>query len=1132
MARMTLSGVQIDLRQAAGTATFLRAHALVSGGAVADVGRGTDGLLVGRVHDPAAEPALVHQAGMSDWPARLSGSCTCGEPEPCRHLVAVVLVGGELMAGSAVTAPTQAATLSPVAPTPGWQTSVRALVARSAAATGPPAPEPAVAGTGLGLQFEVITDPDPVAADLGQGLRLLLRPVLMNHKGSWVRTGVTWSTLPYVSQVRTAAGRRQQRLLNEFLALAGGDPRYAYVYGNQGIDLLQVASPRVWDVLTDARDAGVAFVQSGRQAAPIVLHDPVDACLVARRDPAGLQLEPRILTRDGTSIPRDRTFPLGAEPSALAWWHDNPAGRGAGGGPGAGPGALHLAPVPRSVAPQLAALMPIRSLQVPADDEQTFFADYYPELARTVEIRPVGDIGLPQAEPPVLVLTVRPLQVDRVGVEWHWQYRLGTACRTEPLWPPDGLHRAAGGRPDERDPEAEFQLLDTVLSMLSDLPQLVDSADQPEPEPAPRRLRPVTEVTGMAAVHLITGLLPALAQVDRVLVELTAEPATYRAAAAAPVLALGPATDKTERDWFDLTVSVSVDGEQVVFQQLFTALAEGHSHFLLPSGTFFPLDDPRFAELGQLIEESRALADAPESGLRVNRYQTDLLADLERLGVLSGQARQWQQTVRAIADAPALGRHPAPDGLKADLRPYQLAGFNWLATLYENGLGGVLADDMGLGKTVQTLALIAHAKQQVLARGSDPQPFLVVAPTSVIATWRAEAERFAPDLVVATVTETAARRGGQSIADLAGTADLVVTSYALFRIERDQYDDAAWGGLILDEAQAVKNHASRGYHSARTLRAPIKLAITGTPMENNLMELWSLLSITAPGLLSNADRFTDYFRNPIERARDRDRLALLRRRIGPLLLRRTKEQVAPDLPDKQEQVIEVDLAPRHRKVYQAYLQRERRRVLGLVDNLQRNRFEILRSLTLLRQASLDVALVDGAHAGVPATKLDVMMDLVQEVVDEGHRVLVFSQFTRFLTAARDRITEAGIETCYLDGKTRRRPEVIDSFRTGSAPVFLISLKAGGTGLTLIEADYCILLDPWWNPATENQAIDRTHRIGQTRKVMVYRLVAKDTVEEKVMALKAAKAELFTSVLDGGDFESATLTADDIRRLVE
>jgi SNF2 family DNA or RNA helicase len=363
-------------------------------------------------------------------------------------------------------------------------------------------------------------------------------------------------------------------------------------------------------------------------------------------------------------------------------------------------------------------------------------------------------------------------------------------------------------------------------------------------------------------------------------------------------------------------------------------------------------------------------------------------------------------------------------------------------------------------------------------------------------------------------------------------ADVLVTSYALFRIERDQYDEVEWGGLILDEAQAVKNHESRGYHCARTLSAPFKLAITGTPLENNLMELWSLLSITAPGLLASPARFTDYYRTPIERSRDGDRLAVLRRRIAPLVLRRTKEQVAPDLPDKQEQVLEIDLAPRHRKVYQTYLQRERRKVLGLVDDLQRNRFEIFRSLTLLRQACLDAALVDAEHTGVPATKLDVLMELVEDIVAEGHRVLVFSQFTRFLGGARDRLVAAGIETCYLDGKTKKRGEVIDGFRSGAAPVFLISLKAGGTGLTLTEADYVILLDPWWNPATENQAVDRTHRIGQTRKVMVYRLVARDTIEEKVMALKAAKAALFSSVLDGGDFESAALTASDIRHLVE
>jgi SNF2 family DNA or RNA helicase len=250
------------------------------------------------------------------------------------------------------------------------------------------------------------------------------------------------------------------------------------------------------------------------------------------------------------------------------------------------------------------------------------------------------------------------------------------------------------------------------------------------------------------------------------------------------------------------------------------------------------------------------------------------------------------------------------------------------------------------------------------------------------------------------------------------------------------------------------------------------------------------------------------------------------------MLRRTKEQVAADLPDKQEQVIELDLNPRHRKVYQTYLQRERQKVLGLLGDLRQNRFEIFRSLTLLRQASLDVGLVDPKHKGVPSTKLDALLDQIKDVAQEGHRVLVFSQFTRFLTAARDRLDAAGIESCYLDGSTTRRAAVINRFRTGTAPVFLISLKAGGVGLNLVEADYVIVLDPWWNPATEAQAVDRAHRIGQTKKVMVYRLVAKDTIEEKVMALKARKSALISSVLDEGDFAATTLSADDIRGLLQ
>jgi len=309
------------------------------------------------------------------------------------------------------------------------------------------------------------------------------------------------------------------------------------------------------------------------------------------------------------------------------------------------------------------------------------------------------------------------------------------------------------------------------------------------------------------------------------------------------------------------------------------------------------------------------------------------------------------------------------------------------------------------------------------------------------------------------------------------------------------------------------------------------VAMTGTPIENNLMELWSLLSIAAPGLFPSPDRFTDHYRTPIEKHGEVDRLAQLRRRVRPLMLRRTKDQVVRDLPDKQEQVLELDLLPKQKKLYQTYLQRERQKVLGLLGDVQKNRFEIFRSLTLLRQASLDMSLVDAAHGNVPSTKLDALMEILEDVAADGHRALVFSQFTRFLTLARERLEADGVECVYLDGRTRNRGAVVERFRTGTAPAFLISLKAGGTGLTLTEADYCIVLDPWWNPATEAQAVDRAHRIGQTRKVNVYRLVSRGTIEEKVMALKERKAALFDDVLGDGEFASTALTADDIRGLL-
>jgi SNF2 family DNA or RNA helicase len=604
--------------------------------------------------------------------------------------------------------------------------------------------------------------------------------------------------------------------------------------------------------------------------------------------------------------------------------------------------------------------------------------------------------------------------------------------------------------------------------------------------------------------------------------------ADFREIEQAPQFSFVDAGAASERDWFDLAVQVSVDGQDVPFNELFVALAQDREYLMLPGGAYFSLDRPQFQQLRELIAESRALEDPPAGVLRVGRFQAGIWAELDGIGEVTGAARAWQESVRALSTYADHGDdRPVPEGLRAELRPYQHDGFNWLSTLHERGLGGILADDMGLGKTLQALALICRVREQ---RGAGA-PFLVVAPASVVHNWVTEAARFAPDLAVRAITQMEIRRGADLATSVAG-ADVVVTSYTLFRLENDAYQELDWRGLILDEAQFIKNAHAKAHRCARLFPAPFKLAITGTPMENNLAELWALCAVTAPGLFPRLDRFTEYYRNPIEKDRDMERLGQLRRRVRPLMLRRRKADVATDLPDKQEQVIELELAPKHRKVYQTYLQRERQKVLGLLGDLEQHRFEIFRSLTLLRQASLDVALVDPKHEGVPSTKLEVLAERIGDLVAEGHRTLVFSQFTRFLQAARERLERDGVQCVYLDGKTRDRAAVLAEFKDGAAPVFLISLKAGGFGLNLTEADYCILLDPWWNPATEAQAVDRVHRIGQSRNVMVYRLVAKDTIEEKVMALKARKAELFSSVLDGGEFASAQLTASDIQVLLE
>nr|MBA2774994.1 DEAD/DEAH box helicase [Nocardioidaceae bacterium] len=635
------------------------------------------------------------------------------------------------------------------------------------------------------------------------------------------------------------------------------------------------------------------------------------------------------------------------------------------------------------------------------------------------------------------------------------------------------------------------------------------------------------------AVGFAEDLLPALEALQergQIEIEEVGGRPDYREATGAPVIRFEPRDPATERgvstktDWLDLEVVISVDGQVLALAHLLEALTLGHDRIVMPSGVHIEVARPEFAQLAELVTSAGELHDQPRDSVRVGHHDFGLWEELVEVGVVDAQAQQWVRAAQALRSLETLPE-VEPVGVKAELRHYQLEGLRWLAFMWQAGLGGILADDMGLGKTLQTLALVAHAR----AEGAGP--FLVVAPTSVVSTWAHEAATFTPGLVVRTVTQSVARRR-ESIAAIVEGADVVVTSYTLLRLETDDYADRQWGGLVLDEAQTVKNFRAKTYQCVRRLDVPFRVALTGTPMENRLMELWSLLSIVAPGLYSHPARFKELVANPVERGADTAALERFRRRIRPFLLRRTKALVAADLPPKQEQILEVQLTPRHRRIYDTHLQRERQTVLGLVTDFDKHRIAIFRSLTKLRQLSLDAALMDPAHEAAGSAKTDVLVDHLAEVVAEGHRALVFSQFTSYLARVRSRLDREGIASTYLDGRTRRRGEVIESFKQGDTSVFLISLKAGGVGLNLTEADYVFVLDPWWNPAVEAQAVDRTHRIGQRKPVMVYRLVSADTIEEKVMELKVRKAALFAQVIDGDGSAGTPIDADDVRALFD
>ncbi|WP_203669552.1 DEAD/DEAH box helicase, partial [Cellulomonas pakistanensis] len=952
--------------------------------------------------------------------------------------------------------------------------------------------------------------PDPTTA----GYRLGVRPVTRSDRG-WTRGSVTWANIPHL-RARLDLDPEQHRWFCQVGALhraaeapvPGQDAAWVY--------LDEFVNPVLWDLLDQARDLGIPLVGSGA-GAEVRRGAAARLGLDVARDPAGLRVAAH-LTVDGEEHPVEHAHAIGDHGVYVV----DPAH----------PRRVLLAPTPEPLGPQQLALLggapggrtvadALRAgVVVPADQADGFLRERLPALRAGLDVASAdGSVVVPPPAPPTLVLTVRYLPTRVVDLAWCW----------------DGTARSAPA-PDPRD------LVPAELVPGGWPPAAEDAPGPHPPLPDPTTLRDAD------AADFATAALPRIAALPGVRVDTVGTAPDYRVLHDAPVLAV-TAQQSDRTDWFDLGVTVTIAGRTVPFGPLFTALAKGRRRLRLVDHTYLSLDHPALEPLAALVAEARELAEW-ETGLRVSRHQTSLWADLAELADEAEAPDAWRGLLaEAAGDGPVAV--PVPRGLRADLRPYQAEGFAWLAFLWRHRLGGILADDMGLGKTLQTLALLQHAVEERPADGppEDRRPFLVVAPTSVTPNWVAEAARFTPDLTVRRVEATEGART-TPLADVAAGADVVVTSYALLRLDADAYRAVGWAGLVLDEAQQVKNPAARVHRAAKDLDVPFAVALTGTPVENSLTELHALLDLVAPGLLPPAAAFALQYVRPIEDAHAgiasgpgagdlpesaarlrAGRLERLRRRIRPFLLRRTKDLVAADLPEKQEQTLTVDLDPAHREVYDRYLQRERQKVLGLIEDLDRQRFIVYRSLTLLRMLALDASLIDPALAGTPSAKLDALLEQLADVAAEGHRALVFSQFTSYLSRAADRLDAAGIAYVYLDGSTTRRGEVVEEFRTGDAPVFLLSLKAGGTGLNLTEADYVFLLDPWWNPAAEQQAVDRAHRIGQDRPVMVYRLIAEGTIEEKVVALQARKAALVDAVLDDGDLFGTALTADDLRDLL-
>ncbi len=575
-------------------------------------------------------------------------------------------------------------------------------------------------------------------------------------------------------------------------------------------------------------------------------------------------------------------------------------------------------------------------------------------------------------------------------------------------------------------------------------------------------------------------------------------------------------------DWFELDGGAQFGDRRIALPRVLHAIKQGEQTVRLDDGTLGIIPEEWMKKYGLLA----GLGRVDKNQLRFTRPQAGLLDALLASETAVSTDATFEQVRQQLRTFVGIRSADPPTEFSGRLRGYQREGLGWLYFLQGFGFGGCLADDMGLGKTIQVLALL-ESRRDLRARNGkgSHRPSLVVVPRSLVFHWKKEALQFAPKLCILDHTGGARLKPGDHFDEY----DVVLTTYGTLRRDALQFKDLRFDYCILDEAQAIKNAGTLSAKAVRLLHADYRLAMSGTPVENHLGELWSLFEFLNPGMLGSVSAFDRAGRNPDDATRN-----ILGRALRPFILRRTKGEVARELPPKTEQTIYCDLEPHDRKLYNELRDYYRSRLLKNCegDGLSQMKFQVLEALLRLRQAACHPGLIDKKKTADPSAKIDTLLAQLDQVLEEGHKVLVFSQFTSLLAIVRSRLDGARIPYVYLDGRTRDRETRVEQFQNDpSIKLFLISLKAGGLGLNLHAAEYVYLLDPWWNPAVEAQAIDRAHRIGQTRQVFAYRLIARDTVEEKVLELQQTKRDLADAIITADNSLMHTLTREDLELLL-